>query len=250
MSYDEGLAARKAAIASLLLGCCIMGCPASDANIDGPLDSNRRPGDPGIVPQTTVRDEFRPLTQDGTPIEFAELTYSDGNPTHYADGSPAYHADGTPIDYRPRNIQRALEKMPTVFIRDAGQPRLGFEGSQASPGVEYLSLTDESRVLISGDPNLVWTDPTTGDVCWRALTCQNPDCVSHDSEPLIFAASVPGFGTSKARGVSVEDALAPMRCPRCGRRDGVTKYHPPATTSRTEALRVELARIRTERQGK
>ncbi|MCG8584735.1 MAG: hypothetical protein MI757_08500, partial [Pirellulales bacterium] len=170
---------------------------------------------------------------------------ADGNPTHYADGSPAYHVDGTPVDYRPRNIQRELATMPTLFIRDVGQPRIGFEGPSASPRVEYLSMTDEARVVMQGDPNVVWKDPASGATCWRALTCEAPGCRQDDGSPLVFAASVPGY-TGK---VPVGDALQPLRCPHCGREETVTKYFPPDTASRMESLRAELARLRAQRRA-
>ena len=109
--------ARRAPVAFcalLLIAVCPLGCSTSDAKLDVErADRSRRPGDMGIVPQTPVVDELRPLTAEGAPLEFAETAYADGNPTHYADGSAAYHVDGSPVDYRPRNIQRELATMPT-----------------------------------------------------------------------------------------------------------------------------------------
>ena len=242
---------RCAFAISVLAAPWFTGCSTSDATTVGNSTSTRpslRAGDSDIVPIEAVPETHRPRSSAGDVLKFAETTYADGNPTHYADGSPAYLPNGKPIDYRPRNIQRELHTMSRFFVRDVGQPRLGFEGSESSPTLEYLSFTPEASVDMPGDPNYVWTDPATGDLCWRALTCTHAECVAQSEEPLIFAASMPGFGGTREESSSLENALAARRCPRCGRADNIENYDPPATVHREQELKAELESVRAERQ--
>ena len=235
------------------------GCSSSDANSavhSGDRSQLARAGDAGIVPQEPVPDTYRPVDADNQPLAFSDTTYSDGSPTHYADGSPAYMPDGTPVDYRPRNIMQAIDRLDVLYIRDDGQTPLGFEGPASRPLLTYLSAEEEHQVKFAGELPNPRLDPATGRVCWWAFECRNPDCSGqHDGKPFMFAAGVPGVTVDgseddaalleqvDAEGLSSFDL---MKCPKCNERDSLERAVLSNTARRTAEFQSELERVRGE----
>ncbi|MCG8583810.1 MAG: hypothetical protein MI757_03765 [Pirellulales bacterium] len=231
----------------------IVGCSSSDAdsNALAARTGSLQPGDARIQPQSQVPEAFRPLDS-GEPVAFGPATHEDDAPTHYADGSPVYMPDGSPIDYRPRNIQKELSKLPVLYIRDDGQSALG----NANHRLVYLSAQREHQVRFAGELPNPRLDPETGRVCWWAYECRNPNCSGRRAgQPFLFAAGIAGVvadGSANddelltevdSHGMSAFDL---MKCPKCGQRDWLDRPALPETVRRTAELQDELARVRGE----
>ena len=223
----------------------------------------RRPGDAAIVPQSELPDEYRPEDEDGTRITFGETTHDDGSPTHYADGSPVFHGNGTPIDYRPRNIERTITRLPELYVRDHGQARLGHEGPAGNPRLVYLAAGPTDLVELPSDFPNPRVDPASGDVCWWAWVCTNPNCDGRvDGEPLVFAAVVPGVSADRTQAEDGDSSAASdssslsentpldlMRCPLCGRQDTLERPVLPDKQTQRTALEAELKQVLSEREA-
>ena len=261
--------ASVAAISCLLLG--VTGCSSSDAGLgDAGADSSEllRPGDAGIEPRGEVPDEFRPTVEDGTIIAFAKSEYADGSPTHYADGSPAYMPDGSPIDYRPRNIQQTLLRLPTVYVRAGDQEVLGGIGPVGGRRLLFLPASADHRVELDGNLRDARIDPQTGEVCWLPFVCNNRACSGRSGEnpfefvivdPSVTAEQLRHQHTSRTEQTINSQTNAPtlpaavelwkrIHCPKCGGVDTLGRHVLPSTEAEQKRLLEELARIRSSSQ--
>jgi len=86
----------------------------------------------------------------------------------------------------------------------------------------YLTAITGKRVLVPGRLER-FTDPETGEVCWPALVCVNPDCPvkKQTGEPHIFISPDIGF-VAKPDGTAVPGTPDPRtvkgtsnQCPQC-----------------------------------
>ncbi|MCG8584706.1 MAG: hypothetical protein MI757_08350 [Pirellulales bacterium] len=199
-------------------------------------------GGAGGAVTAEILDDYRPESADGEPLRLVERNHS-GAPARYVDGSPVHAADGTLIDYRPRNVQRELARLPRRYVRDIGQRRLGGEGDSQ---LIYLEVTPGSIVDLPGDHGMVAPDPDSSELCWQAMTCNNPSCAgdTHGTR-LEFVPIMPGFEWP-AKDDAIVRAFRLVRCPQCGSRSHIDRLRMPEVESRRETLEDELARLRAK----
>jgi hypothetical protein len=81
-----------------------------------------------------------------------------------------------------------------ILIEKRGLPRL------------FLSAKTHTRVIAPKSKGM-FTDPATGEECWPALECTNPDCPGrHGDEPALFISY---------------DVSASQGCPACAKKRNV-----------------------------
>ena len=118
----------------------------------------------------------------------------------------------------------------------------------------YLDQDTGEQVLTDGHCGTPYINPTTGRICWPALTCMNPGCDSQNHAekpylfmfPLIAGASVGDDGRLVvAAGTPPAPAVPP--CPICNSKEFVTRYELPAEVERRDQLAGELKSVRSAR---
>ena len=116
---------------------------------------------------------------------------------------------------------------------------------QAKDWEEITLELDEGQV-VARHSGAAHVDPASGKISWPAVACTLDDCSGRGPNGEVFVfpfkivgATVDANGqiawpqTSRNHGV--------VRCPTCGRSDGVGHYDPPAVEHRKAELAEELA---------
>ncbi len=147
------------------------------------------------------------------------------------------------------------------------QTRTKEEILQEQSSLPALYLTQESRKRVTAPKSKgVFVDPATGELCWKALACERPDCPgrSADGEPFLFISPDPAMfaapdGTIGFDPTRQGDGGPESRgqCPKCAEqrnpksetadeaqqyRDWVVPYVLPKTAARQAELEAELQR--------
>ena len=144
-------------------------------------------------------------------------------------------ADGRLEAHRqPTAINRELDKLPYVYLKEGSLEELITDGCLGEP---YVHPDDQSFY-------------------WTARTCTKPDCDSQSmgsgERPYLFPRRLPGVKLMVGDRVDFVDVPlaeleAPIRCPVCGKTEHVVDYLPSGTADRKQALVDELARVRAAR---
>jgi hypothetical protein len=251
---NTGLITGSAAMASL--AACVLACGCTSQSPTGGADGSAAVS--GIEDLETfgaVPDAFRPLDDEGEPLAQVDSSAAAASQA-YGEGSPVYHANGIPIDYRPRNIQRQIASLPALYLRDIGQTPVDVQSRSGLPKLVYLADAETAQVFFRDDRENPRTDPATGEVCWRAMTCNNPNCLAEQKDAFAFAPSVQAARFDESTGALLwgsrstgegKSVLYGCRCPNCGRTESIRQYNLPNSARRKAELVGELARIRAAR---
>ncbi|MGE3805789.1 MAG: hypothetical protein AB7K24_14030 [Gemmataceae bacterium] len=163
--------------------------------------------------------------------------------------------------------------VPCVCLLSAcGQepPKPSLQVSRERESLTYLYLTDKTatRVMAPGDRGLVFVDPGTNEICYRAKVCTNPDCPGKQGdEPFLFVTPDPALivkpdgtiGADPKKAGPPRDAQQRLieqgLCPECVKKNNladlsddelqkylqyVQEYLPPEAAARAEELRKSL----------
>lgn len=147
------------------------------------------------------------------------------------------------------------------------QTRTRDEILQEQSSLPTLYLTQESRKRVTAPKSKgLFVDPDTGELCWKALACQRPDCPgrSADGEPFLFITVDPAMFAEADGTVGFDptrkgddDPESRGHCPKCWEqrtpdtetaeqaqqyRDWIVPYVLPSTAARQAELEAELQR--------
>ena len=85
----------------------------------------------------------------------------------------------------------------------------------------YLATKSHKQVIAPGGRG-VFIDPETGEVCWPALVCNNPNCPGRrNGEPFLFCEADPGVYVKSGKTLGYDMAASQAAphlgtgCPRC-----------------------------------
>jgi hypothetical protein len=120
-----------------------------------------------------------------------------------------------------------------------------------------LEPAGEHEYLAEEDPGAGFcVDPRTGQVTWRAMVCDNPDCSGRrDGQPHVFTHPVdePPLTTEGQIDHAAWDRMAiahfySLKCPACGERKRIHHYDPPQVAERRQLLLDQLDAARAARR--
>lgn len=174
---------------------------------------------------------------------------------------------------QPRN-HWWLAVVPCVFLVCAcGQepPRNSIQVSRDREALTYLYITDKTGTQITapGSNGLIFVDPGTNEICYRAKYCANPDCPGKQGDkPFLFVTPDPTLivkpdGTIGADPSKARPATDPQQrlinqglCPECVKKLNLTlemsedekqkylgfvkEYFPPESAAKAKELQKEL----------
>ena len=120
-----------------------------------------------------------------------------------------------------------------------------------------MEPADENEYFVDEDPGAGFcVDPRTGNVAWRAMVCDNPDCSGRrDGKPHVFTQPVddPPLTVDGRIDHGAWDRMAiahfySLKCPACGDNKRIREYDPPPVAERRQLLLDQLAAARAARR--
>ena len=115
----------------------------------------------------------------------------------------------------------------------------------------------EHEYFLDEDPGASFcVDPRTGNVAWRAMVCDNPNCSGRlDGKPHVFTHPVddPPLTADGRINHGAWDRMSiahfySLKCPACGDNKQLHEYDPPQVAERRQLLLDQLAAARAARR--
>jgi len=118
------------------------------------------------------------------------------------------------------------------------RPRQKIFNERRSLPALFLAAESRRRVIAPGD-RIVFVDPESGEICWRALACRAPNCPGRgpQGEPFLCIEADPTFFRQPDGSLGIDPARAkgePKKlgfCPKCN------EIRNPATETAADAER-------------